>query len=333
MYANNVGLILITLFTAIMSACGSESADKDYLGKVAIVATSGGNYNNPATAMSDYQKWCGPAPSAANPCLLKIMPGVYNVGTSTVQMQPYIDIEGSGENTTIIQGNISSPDLSVGLVIGANYSEIRFLTVINTGGGDYTTAIYNFSAASKMTNITAKASRGITCIGVNNVSSSPIMTNVAVTASGDSYNFGVMNSSSSPVMTNVTSTASGGIYCNGIRNSSSSPIMTSMTVTASGGKSNFGVYNSSSSPVLTNVTVTASGGDGSDGVFNDYNPGTVLINNSIIKGATHTISNSYPVTTFIGNTQLDGGPTENGGTLRCVGVYDENYLALNTSCQ
>lgn len=333
MNTNIIGLILIMLFMTIFAACGSENAHVDNLGKVAIVATSGGDYNNPATAMRDYQKWCGSAPSADNPCLLKIMPGVYNVGTSTVQMQPYIDIEGSGENTTIIQGNISSSDFSVGLVTGSNNSEIRFLTINNNGGGDSTIAFYNFSAAPKMTNITAKASGGINSIGVHNVSSSPIMTNVTVTASGELFNYGVSNSSSSPIMTNVTTTASGGTYCNGVRNSSSSPIMTNMTATASSGKNaNMGVYNSSSSPVLTNVIVTASG-DWSYGVFNDYSSGIVMINHSIIKGATYTISNSYPVTTFIGDTQLVGGPTENGGTLRCVGVFDENYFALNASCQ
>ena len=43
-------------------------------------------------------------PRTATPCLLKIMPGVYDVGTNSITMQPYIDIEGSGENSTVIQG-------------------------------------------------------------------------------------------------------------------------------------------------------------------------------------------------------------------------------------
>ena len=334
MNTNIAGLMLIVLFMAFISACGNESEHRDNLGKVATVATSGGDYNNPATAMSDYQKWCGSAPSAENSCLLKIMPGVYNVGTSTVQMQPYIDIEGSGESTTIIQGSISSSDFQVGLVTGSNHSEIRFLTIDNTGGVDDTIAFYNFSAAPKMTNITVKASGGVNSTGVHNVSSSPIMTNVTVTASGEAFNYGVSNSSSSfPVMSNVTTTASGGTYCNGVRNTSSSPIMTNMSVTVSCGEFNSGVHNSSSSPILTNVTITALVGDYSYGVYNDYSSGIITINHSIIKGATHTISNSYPATTIITDTQLDGGPTENGGTLSCEGVYDENYFALNAGCQ
>lgn len=323
----------IIIFTMSITACGSESTHRDPIAKVAIVATSGGDYNNPATAMAEYRTWCGSAPSAETPCLLKIMPGIYDLGTSPLQMQPYIDIEGSGENTTIVQGNISTSDFSAGLVTGANHSEIRFLTVNNVGDGENTIAFYNSSAAPKMTNITAIAAGGVNSIGVHNVSSSPIMTNVTAKAEGQQFNYGVSNFLSSPTMTNVTTTASGGSYCNGVRNVSSSPIMANMSVTASGGTSNFGVYDSSSSPVLTNVIVTASGGDSSCGIFNDYSSGLVMINNSIIKGATHTISNSYPVTTLVGDTQLVGGPTENGGTLRCVGAFDANYFGLDANCQ
>jgi len=39
------------------------------------------------------------------------------------------------------------------------------------------------------------------------------------------------------------------------------------------------------------------------------------------------------VTTFVGNSQLDGGAISNSGTLTCVGVYDTNYVALGTNCQ
>jgi hypothetical protein len=78
-----------------------------FYGNVAVVAPSGGDYTNPATAMGAYNLWCG-APSATNPCLLKIMPGVYDIGTSPVAMQPYIDIEGSGQNVTVITGTVSS---------------------------------------------------------------------------------------------------------------------------------------------------------------------------------------------------------------------------------
>ena len=113
------------------------------------------------------------------------MPGYYDIGTSSVQMQPYVDVEGSGENTTIITGHIDSN--ASGVVQGANNAEIRFLTVQNTGGGSCAIAIYNTSASPKITNVTASASGGT-----------------------GSHNRGVYNDFSSPTMTNVVASASGG---------------------------------------------------------------------------------------------------------------------------
>ena len=52
-------------------------------GKVAVVAQSGGDYTNPVTAMEDAATWCG-APSETNRCLLKIMPGVYSIGSTGI---------------------------------------------------------------------------------------------------------------------------------------------------------------------------------------------------------------------------------------------------------
>jgi hypothetical protein len=379
-----------------------------FYGKLAIVAASGGDYDNPATAMADFADWCA-TPSQGNPCLLKIMPGIYAIGTDSVQMQPFIDMEGSGENTTVIEGSV----VGTGAVLGAGNAELRFLTIRNTAAGTTSSAIYNNSASPKIMNVTAIASGGsMYNYGVNNNSSSPAMTNVTATASGGITSYGVYNDSSSPVMMNVTATASGGSNNNGVNNySSSSPAMTNVTATASGSGNNYGANNYSSSPVMTNVTATASGGSSNSGVYNNsssapvmmnvtatasggatssnngvfsydstpamtnvtatasggasssntgvynyssnasmtnvtatasggesrgvYNhtSGTVKINHSLIRGSTNTIMNLSGVTTYIGNSQLDGGGVSNSGTLTCVGVYDENYAALGNNCQ
>jgi len=351
-------------------------------GKVAVVAQSGGDYDDPAKAMTEYSFWCG-TPSSTNPCLLKNMPGVYTV-TSPVIMQPYIDIEGSGENTTIIQGSIDGN--FTGVLAGSSHAEIRFLSVVNTGGGDYATSMYNASASPKISNVTATASGGIENVGIRNFNaSSPSMTNVIVTATGGTNNYGVENDRlSSPTMTNVTATGSegtnvnigvfshsgssmtmknvtakasggeesygvlnigssmvmndvtatvtGGTFNYGVANIGSSQTMTNLAATVSGGFVNYGVYNVDSSPTLTNVTVTASGGTASNNGVRNYG-GTVKINHSVIKGTTYSIFNNSGVAAFVGNTQLDGGATSNGGTLTCVGAYNAAFVALNGSCQ
>lgn len=306
-------------------------------GGVAVVATSGGDYTDPLTAMGDIATWCG-TPSATNPCMMKLMPGIYDLGNNGLAMQPYVDLEGSGENTTTITSTHSSGtwDANSATVSGADNMEIRFLTIENQGGNTYSIAIYNGNASPDITHVTAIASGGTYIYGVLNVSSSsPAMTHVTATASGGgSLNYAVLNvSSSSPAMTHVTAIASGwGDNKYGIGNLSSSPIMTNVTAIASGwGYSlNAGVYNDNfSAPVMTHVTATAEGGNNNFGLFNQYASST--IKTSSISGTTNSILNGSSSTVKVGASMLEGSVT--GGGFTCVGVYDENFAALDTSCQ
>ena len=44
--------------------------------------------------------------SATNPYLIIIEPGVFDIGSNSLVMKEYVDIEGSGESVTKITGNI-----------------------------------------------------------------------------------------------------------------------------------------------------------------------------------------------------------------------------------
>ena len=59
----------------------------------------------------------------------------------------------------------------------------------------------------------------------------------------------------------------------------------------------------------------------------------VKINNSILSGATNSISNAGLI--GLAYTQLTGGGVSNSGsgTLTCVGAYNASYVAMSTSCQ
>ncbi len=391
--------------------------------------------------------------SSANPYLLKIEPGTYDIGNASLQMQPYIDIEGSGEITTTVTGNIEGPNN--GTINGASNAEIRFLTAQNTGGGTtFAIAIDNINsnASPKITNVTAAASGATNNIGINNFSASPMLTNVIAKAEapGGTFNHGVVNNtvndanapivmknvtatassgtnnngvyntnSSSVVMRNLNATASGGTISNGVFNDHSNFEMEYVNASASDGETNNGVMNLVSGVLMRHVRATASGGTTSNGVFNQdsanpnpflyyvqasannatgvstgirnlnstvamrfcsatakdsitssvkngmfndgsspnvystiilaqpnqggvctggcfgvYNTtaGTVTINLSVVY-AYNTIYNNNNVTTNIGNTQLGGSSVFNGGTLKCIGTYNNNYDALNGSCQ
>jgi hypothetical protein len=152
--------------------------------------------------------------------LIKVLPGVYN---ERVTMKSCVVIEGTGELFTTITaagGNdeeesngtgVRPPSATNATVTGASETELRSLTVANTGGAIYAIGLYNSSA-------------------------SPVMKNVTVTASGGTYySYGVYNSgSSAPVMTDVTVTAtapgdtsiSSGVYVYSVSPVSTLPLVT-----------------------------------------------------------------------------------------------------------
>jgi hypothetical protein len=78
--------------------------------------------------------------SASNRFLIKIEPGNYDVGSAPLQMKSFVDIEGSGIGTTTITRS-GGADWFDGTVAGATNSELRLLTVENTGGGTQAVAI------------------------------------------------------------------------------------------------------------------------------------------------------------------------------------------------
>jgi cysteine-rich repeat protein len=275
--------------------------------KIAIVDTSGNNYSDPVEAMDDIAFWCG-VPSAENPCHLKILPGVYDIGQNSLQMQEYVNITGSWGNITTIKGNPGSN--SAGVVNGADNAALRNVKVVNTGGGTYAIAIYNNNASPRIKSVTAKASNGGT------------------------YSRGIYNVSSSPNITNVKAVASGGVSSEAIvNNNSSSPKLYRVTATASGGGTNSrGIYNSSSSPVIINTTATASGAPNNYGIYSISAGSTVRIEHSIIDAST-TLWNGSGATTYVAHTRLQGGTVNNSGTLKCIGAYNGVYNALNNTCQ
>ncbi len=241
--------------------------------------------------------------SPALPYRLYLGPGIYDLGSSVLQMKEYVSIVGSGEDGTIIQGNVST--LS-GVVNGANNAELQYLTVKNNAWGTYAIAIANVSVSPKITNVKVIASGGsgsYSC-GVLNYFSAPFLTDVNVTSSGgsNSYSYGVLNYYSSSFLTNVTIASSGGTgsYSYGVLNYSSSPTMANVAVKASGDYYNYGIYNYFSSPTMISVDADAFGGANS--IFAcgmcDYSSSPSMINVTIGAGGSAAIEGYLVIPTM-----------------------------------
>jgi len=122
----NVGTAAGTL------AAGNHGHDATYQRKyanVVVVAKSGGDYVDPIQAVSSIT-----TASAANPWLVKIMPGVYDLGMASLQMKAYVDLEGSGRDNAVLKSaavNSDGQDCEVGTVTMANQSAIRDIQLVN----------------------------------------------------------------------------------------------------------------------------------------------------------------------------------------------------------
>ena len=76
--------------------------------------------------------------AAGIPYLIKLEPGLYDLGTSVLTMKEYVDIEGSGQGITHIRSTTSG----TGTIVGADFTELRSLSVWHGGGGTDANALY-----------------------------------------------------------------------------------------------------------------------------------------------------------------------------------------------
>lgn len=278
--------------------------------------------------------------SESNPYVVRIAPGVY-VETSPVALKSHVDIEGSGQGITTITcecGGGGNDGMSATLAAGDIATEIRHLTVTNSGGAYYSFGVWTegieneVSASVSMLHVTATATGGnVQSHGIYNWQSSPSMTHVSASGTGSNVNVGVYNGRSDPSMMNVSAAAVGtsDSYNFGVFNNESSPLMTDVLASATGGAESFGVRNVSSSPSMTNVSATGTNGSLEGwGVYNVSSHPT--IQNSSFAGDSHSILNDGSSSAALANTMLDGTPT--GSSFQCVGAYSELFVALDTQC-
>jgi len=359
-------LVLSLLLTAVaLPAWGATCQNK--IGKIAIVAKSGGDYTGPVSAMSNVASWCG-TPSEANACLIKVMPGVYDLAGASLTMQPYVDIEGSGENETTVSSAVNSLSSGVvngaGLVEGDNCTGISNLTVKNTassgtataiyigegqtmnithvtatvkGDGNNNYAIFNLGNAT-MSNVTASASGATSNFGVYYGDTGGTMSHITATAEGGSFSHGVwVGACANVILDNVTAAASGATSNYGVYNADSSMTMNQVIATAKGGSYSYGVYNSDSDLTMSNVTAAASGAASNYGLYNilKSDPSGANVNRSTFRGSTNSVftDTASGSGVNIAYSELVGPAGDGGGTLICIHSYNGNYVALGANCQ
>ena len=146
--------------------------------------------------------------STEHPYLIKIEPGQYllenEAGESqSLVMKPWVDIEGSGRNTTVIQSK-GFDDREFGTVVLADYSELRNVTVENIGNSAaFAIALLAVSITStnaQVANAVLKGKDATNCRTVYVRYGNIHLENVTIDARCSNYTYGMFLSNAELVM-------------------------------------------------------------------------------------------------------------------------------------
>jgi hypothetical protein len=192
-----VAIVTAVAIVAITGALPASAQTAPYT-RTVIVPANGTAAANGAALLAAIAG-LSPAPSFAVRWLIKLEPGVYNVGTTPVVLSQYVDIEGSGVVQSILQGTVQPPPgfLIGGLVQGASNSELRNLTVSCVSDAitpacqaiSYNVANGRLSQVRILLQGTGTGSHW----GIRTFDSSPILDDVEINVStGGANNYGIV---------------------------------------------------------------------------------------------------------------------------------------------
>ncbi|MFP2932219.1 hypothetical protein ACLESO_45085, partial [Pyxidicoccus sp. 3LG] len=287
--------------------------------------------------------------------VVKLEPGIYDVGTTPLQLKQDVFLEGSGEDATVVRSSTATQ----GTVVGASGVLLTRLTVMNTGGGARSVAISSTAPSLDLHDVVAVASGGTSFtygILLSNVQGT--FENVrafANTAGGTAGGFRCTDCSLN--LMESYAEGRGGDFATGVSTHRGTVYLRNVAASASGSRNNYGVY-AAGTVAMTGVEGVARGGDFASGVFAEL--ASVSARNSVFSGTEATESlgfDSYNETdtrygaTFQGSTltgtthsvrgvrgfdvriatsMLAGGPATRvsiNNSLVCVNTHDEFFTA------
>ena len=293
--------------------------------------------------------------------LLKIEPGVYDLGANPLLMKPFVDVEGSGRNVTLIRGdgrpNGSTP--TFGVIHGSDNAELRDLSVHALGGSpgqETAIAIFNEGATS-FRNIQISVSGGTSCWGVRSLASTPAIKDLNIWVNCSGYNSGITSRhTSQPRIEDTVIRSLGASYETGnvgvfIDAEAVPSLFRGVDITVGdSGTPGRGIYLGNGGQggwfEIAETHIHTNGGIGmwsnvdlslkirhSNIVGNRiglYLPGNWLfVHNSVLGGSEQAISTWGAAR--VGASQLDGGPVI-GYPMICAGVYDESFTFFADQC-
>jgi hypothetical protein len=290
--------------------------------------------------------------SATDPYLLKIEPGIYDIGATTLTMKTFVDIEGSGENATFIVAARGGASIaaSAAAINTAASSALRQLTVTNTAPGSAIgIALFSTSASTSVSHVTINSTGAATSsIGVfASTGGTLTMSDVTLTATsinGTSGAAGVQLAGAAKATildSRITAKGVGGTGTNlgiNMTGATNTATIDGCTILATGtAGQNTGMTVAPGTATILNSTVQADTAS-SRTALSTSGVSTAVVNvfHSRILAATSSstpailsLSRGNTSTLRVATSQIDGPSV---GTPKCVFVYNANMDDLNNLC-
>lgn len=270
--------------------------------------------------------------TALKPYLLKLEPGQYDLGTQSLFLKPYVDIEGSGEQLTLIK---SDATVTATVVAAANV-EVRFLAVSNMGTINSPNIRSSISVPASVTNfrlfkVTANTlGNGTNVHGVESYGSLRV-SNSTLTVNGGSNNYALRVFSNTTYVdsSNLAANATGAYNIGVGINSNGVVTITNSTLWASGATSNnFGLLgDNNGKATAVNSIITSVGSNIGAGVSANASS-AISVTNSVISGP-NSVAQAGSATTRVGASSLTGAPF---GLVKCAASFDGTFTPLQANC-
>jgi hypothetical protein len=301
----------------------------------------------------------------SSPYLITLDPGTYDVGSTMLEMKPFVEIEGASQTATIISGLGYAPPTFLGVVKGASWSALRNLRIrsegspfrssvalliqdanttvqsvaIESSGATETNyGIRHLCSAARLKDVTIEVGKGQTSIGLSNrclgLPSSPSIEDTSITVSNASMSsIGISSlyaaglEFNSNLQISVSGANSIGIRLLYSYGSQRSLKLQNSAIIVSGSSSAVGLQIEQGQIAILQSQIRATSPNSSVGVA-FFSPASGTIDLSVIAGSTNTVIGHAP-NIIIGNSKLEGGPAL-GPT--CANVTDENGVSYSSTC-
>ena len=303
------------------------------------------------------------APSASNPWLVRVGPGIYDLGSESLYVPAYTALEGAGRDITVVAA--AGYGGAAGTVMMAEHGKLSRLTVKNAGTAGFEIAVYLPPSAIKVAleHVTLEASSpsnatsGVALGVFADTTTSISLVDCDLTVHGAHDNFGIMAHTSSDesrldgVRVNVYgSNPSGASY--GFWGSGAPAVITNSRFYVADGSPQYGVYavgtggalDLRNSEVYTYGAASMAVGFGginatllgdlisspAFGVATGGAGGSADLSNCNIKGGTYWLLNGSGFTVVVGASKLVGTTVNSGGAVSCFGNYTGSAFLANT---